>query len=46
MRSGMIGIIVLSALLFAALTYRAGLAGPGEQTTRSGEYRAVTFYVA
>jgi len=46
MRSGMIGIVVLSALLVPAPPYRAGLAGPGKQTTRSGEYQAVTFYVA
>lgn len=46
MRSGMIGILVFSVLLFPALPYRAGLAGPGKQATRSGEYRTVTFYVA
>jgi len=46
MRSRMIGIVVLSALLVPALPYRAGLAGPGKQATRSGEFRAVTFYVA
>jgi len=46
MRSGMIGIIVFSVLLFPVLPYRAVVAGPGERATRSGEYRTVTFYVA
>jgi len=46
MRSGMIGIVVLSILLFPSLPYRAAVAGPGDRATRSGEYRTVTFYVA
>jgi len=46
MRSWVIGIVVLSALLFQALPHRAGSATAGEAAARSGKYRAVTFYVA
>lgn len=46
MRSGRNRAAVLFALLLPLLLSGPGSAGPGDRAAQSGEYRAVTFYVA